>query len=45
MNFFEIVNPHLSSLTNNEQSLFDYVVKNMNRIKNQSIREIGRAHV
>lgn len=41
MNFFEIVNPHLSSLTNNEQSLFDYVVKNMNRIKNQSIREVA----
>lgn len=41
MNFFEIVNPHLSSLTNNEQALFDYVVKNMNQIKNQSIREVA----
>ncbi|GAA3612881.1 MurR/RpiR family transcriptional regulator [Secundilactobacillus similis] len=41
MNFFEIVNAHLSSLTNNEQALFDYVVKNMNQIKNQSIREVA----
>lgn len=41
MNFFEIVNAHLSSLTKNEQELFDYVVKNMDKIKNQSIREVA----
>ncbi|WP_412989891.1 MurR/RpiR family transcriptional regulator [Pediococcus siamensis] len=41
MNFFEIVNSKLGSLTKNEQALFDYVVKNMNKIKNQSIREVA----
>lgn len=43
MNFFEIVNAHLSGLTANEQKLFDYVVKNMDQIKNQSIREVASA--
>ncbi len=41
MNFFEIVNSHLSDLTANEQTLFDYVVKNMDRIKNKGIREVA----
>lgn len=41
MNFFEIVNSHLSSLTKSEQALFDYVVKNMDKIKNQRIREVA----
>jgi len=41
MNFFEIVNPHLASLTDNERTLFDYVIKNMNQIKSKSIREVA----
>lgn len=41
MNFFEIVNAHLSDLTPNEQKLFDYVVAHMDQIKNQSIREVA----
>lgn len=41
MNFFDIVEPHLKMLTKNEQVLFDYVVSNMNKIKNQSIREVA----
>ncbi|MCY9806010.1 MurR/RpiR family transcriptional regulator [Lentilactobacillus senioris] len=41
MNFFEIVNAHISSLTKSEQALFDYVVKNMDQVKNQSIREVA----
>ncbi|ANK66169.1 MurR/RpiR family transcriptional regulator [Loigolactobacillus backii] len=41
MNFFEIVSAHLSSLTKSEQSLFDYVIKNMDHIKTQSIREVA----
>ncbi|BDR54302.1 phosphosugar-binding protein [Bombiscardovia apis] len=41
MNFFEIVNSHLGSLTKSEQALFDYVIKNMDSIKNQNIREVA----
>ncbi|MFV0560168.1 MAG: MurR/RpiR family transcriptional regulator [Enterococcus sp.] len=41
MDFFEIVNPHLSELTKNEQALFDYVASNLNEIKNKSIREVA----
>lgn len=41
MNFFDIVESHLSTLTKNEQALFDYVVSNMDKIKNQSIREVA----
>jgi RpiR family glv operon transcriptional regulator len=41
MNFFDIVESHLNMLTKNEQVLFDYVVSNMNKIKNQSIREVA----
>lgn len=41
MNFFDIVESHLSMLTKNEQVLFDYVVANMDKIKNQSIREVA----
>ncbi|GAK30978.1 helix-turn-helix domain, rpiR family protein [Weissella oryzae SG25] len=43
MNFFEIVTDHLSSLTTNEQDLFDYVVKNMNLIQGMTIREASTA--
>ncbi|MBP2097403.1 MurR/RpiR family transcriptional regulator [Enterococcus rivorum] len=41
MDFFEVVNPHVPELTKNEHLLFDYVVKNLNAIKNKSIREIS----
>ncbi|WP_088809154.1 MULTISPECIES: MurR/RpiR family transcriptional regulator [Listeria] len=41
MDFFEISSKHVSTLTRNERILFDYVVKNMNTIKNQSIREVS----
>ncbi|EUJ28815.1 Phosphosugar-binding protein [Listeria floridensis FSL S10-1187] len=41
MDFFEIASQSISSLTRNERILFDYVVKNMTRIKNQSIREVS----
>lgn len=41
MDFFEVVNPHISELTKNEHLLFDYVVKNLNSIKNKSIREVS----
>ncbi|WP_129045604.1 MurR/RpiR family transcriptional regulator [Companilactobacillus metriopterae] len=41
MNFFEIVNSNVDSLTNNEQKLLDYVIKNMDQIKNKSIRELS----
>ena len=41
MDFFEVVNPHVSELTKNEHLLFDYVVKNLNEIKNKSIREVA----
>ena len=32
MNFFDIVESHLSTLTKNEQALFDYVVSNMDKM-------------
>ncbi|MEI5992728.1 MurR/RpiR family transcriptional regulator [Candidatus Enterococcus mansonii] len=41
MDFFEVVTPHVSELTKNEHLLFDYVVKNLNEIKNKSIREVA----
>lgn len=41
MDFFEIVNPHIPDLTKNEQALFDYVVSNLDAIKNRSIREVA----
>ncbi|WP_019244275.1 MULTISPECIES: MurR/RpiR family transcriptional regulator [Bacillus] len=41
MDFFEISSKNLSSLTRNERVLFDFVVKNMETIKNQSIREVA----
>lgn len=41
MDFFEIVNPHITDLTKNEQILFDYVMSNMDVIKNKSIREVA----
>lgn len=41
MDFFEVVNPRVSELTKNEHLLFDYVVKNLNEIKNKSIREVA----
>lgn len=39
MNFFEIVDEHIQNLTSNERKLFDYLVTNMNDVKNMSIRE------
>ncbi|MFS0784281.1 MurR/RpiR family transcriptional regulator [Bacillus sp. 1P06AnD] len=41
MDFFEISSQHVSTLTRNERILFDFVVKNMDSIKNQSIREVS----
>ncbi|MFC0491554.1 DNA-binding transcriptional regulator HexR [Listeria grayi] len=41
MDFFEMVSKHVSMLTRNERILFDYVVKNMDVIKHQSIREVA----
>ncbi len=41
MDFYEISSKTVASLTRNERILFDYVVKNMNLIKNQSIREVS----
>ncbi|WP_099221904.1 MurR/RpiR family transcriptional regulator [Listeria costaricensis] len=41
MDFFEISSKNIATLTRNERILFDYVVKNMNEIKNQSIREVS----
>ncbi|EUJ16642.1 MurR/RpiR family transcriptional regulator [Listeria aquatica] len=41
MDFFEIASQSITNLTRNERILFDYVVKNMKRIKNQSIREVS----
>lgn len=41
MNFFDIVKPHLKSLTDNEHTLFDFVIKNMSEISTLSIREVS----
>ncbi|EOL41826.1 hypothetical protein RV11_GL001398 [Enterococcus phoeniculicola] len=41
MDFFEVVNPRVPELNKNEHLLFDYVVKNLNIIKNKSIREVS----
>lgn len=41
MNFYEIVNKHLSSLNDNEKELFKFVTKNMHRINGKSIREVS----
>lgn len=41
MDFFEISSKHLEELTQNERGLFDYVIKNMNTLKNRSIREVA----
>lgn len=41
MDFFEISSKNVETLTRNERALFDYVVKNMDAIKNQSIREVS----
>ena len=36
MNFFDIVGPHLKDLTKNEQELFDFVLKHMDKIRRTS---------
>lgn len=41
MNFFEIINANVDKLNKNEQILLDYVIKNMDDIKNRSIRELA----
>lgn len=41
MDFFEISGKNISTLTRNERMLFDFVVKNMDAIKNKSIREVS----
>lgn len=41
MDFFEISSKNVETLTRNERTLFDFVVKNMDVIKNQSIREVS----
>ena len=41
MNFFDIVGPHLADLTKNEQALFEFVIKNMQKIQGKSIREVS----
>ena len=41
MDFFDIVEPHLKELTENEHHLFDFVVQNMENINGCSIREVA----
>ncbi|MEE6665138.1 MurR/RpiR family transcriptional regulator [Limosilactobacillus fermentum] len=41
MNFFDIIGPHLADLTKNEQALFEFVIKNMQKIQGKSIREVS----
>lgn len=43
MNFFEIIKPYVEKLNKNEYGLLDYVIKNMDKIQNKSIREIAAA--
>lgn len=41
MDFFDIVEPHLKSLSDNEHALFEFVIQNMDRINGSSIREVS----
>lgn len=41
MNFFEIVNANVEKLNKNEQTLLDFVIKNMDSVKNKNIRELS----
>ena len=41
MDFFEITGKNLEALTRNERTLLDFVVKNMDVIKDKSIREVS----
>jgi RpiR family transcriptional regulator, glv operon transcriptional regulator len=41
MDFFEITSKNLETLTRNERTLFDFVVKNMDDVKDKSIREVS----
>ncbi len=43
MDFFEISSKYMSSLSKSEKVLFNYVVKNMDQLKNKSIRETSDA--
>ncbi|MEY8441898.1 MurR/RpiR family transcriptional regulator [Lactobacillaceae bacterium 24-114] len=41
MDFFNIVEPHLKELTENEHHLFDFVVQNMDELNGRNIREVA----
>ncbi|MEG2187466.1 MAG: MurR/RpiR family transcriptional regulator [Clostridia bacterium] len=41
MNFFERTNEHLTELNENEQKIFEYVVRNMQEVKNMQIRSLA----
>ncbi|CAM2947216.1 MULTISPECIES: MurR/RpiR family transcriptional regulator [Dellaglioa] len=41
MNFYEIVNGNIEKINKNEQILLDFVIKNMDSIKNKNIRELA----
>lgn len=41
MNFFDIVGPYLKGLSDNDHKLFEFVVKNMDKINGKSIREVA----
>lgn len=41
MDFFNIVEPHLKDLSENEHQLFDFVVQNMDELNGLNIREVA----
>ncbi len=43
-NFFEVTNKVLSHLNSTERVLFDYVVKNMDEVKNMSIQKFAKTN-
>ncbi|MGL5867644.1 MurR/RpiR family transcriptional regulator [Clostridium chrysemydis] len=42
IDFFEFVNPKLSTLNKTEKKIFDYVVKNQDGVKSMSIRKLSK---